>query len=78
MGRAHINLEDAGDGSFNARVVFVGGWDKTSNAHQYANILMNELNSKAKPLSEVDVKTKEDEITKFGEGWEFPTPVLSQ
>jgi len=52
MALAHINLEDAGDGSFNARVVFVGGWDKTSHAHQYANLLMQELSHKATPLEE--------------------------
>ena len=56
MARAHINFEDAEDGSFFARVVFVGGWDKASHAHQYANILMKELDGKAKRLSEPEVE----------------------
>ena len=76
MGRAHINLEDAGDGSFNARVVFVGGWDKTSHAHQYANILMNELNHKATQLQEPEVQTGPSESNP-GEGWVSATPTFS-
>lgn len=76
MSRAHINLEDAGDGSFHARVVFVGGWDKDSHAHQYANILMKELNVKAQALEEPEIQTEEDPITTFGEGWVAKTPVL--
>lgn len=80
MGRAHINLEDKADGSFEVRAVFAGGWDKNSHAHQYANLMVNELNSKATPISEPIIKTVEEmeKEMKPGEGWVSATPTLSQ
>jgi len=74
MARAHINFEDRADGTFDVRVVFAGGWDKTSHAHQYANLLMNELDKKAE--RQEDPKVNEEVEQERGEGWVAATPSL--
>lgn len=78
MGRAHINLEDAADGTFNVKVVYAGGWDKTSHAHQYANMLLQELDRTAKRMAEPETQTVEEmrQRPHPGEGWVSAAPTL--
>lgn len=62
MGRAIISLVDEGDGSFSTVVQFEGGFDKSSHAHQHANILIEHLNTLAKPLEEPEIVTITDKV----------------
>jgi len=58
MAKATLILQDV-DGAIDANIIFTGGFQADSHAHQHANLLMKHMGEIARQLSDFTPKAEE-------------------